>query len=515
MKRFFLFALCAALAFAACNPNTDNPGGPDAPEPIDNPEDPQADKPAPGVYNFVLPDSSGKTAWAAGDEIFVHGGYTPSGITVKLSASDISSDGKTASVNLTTVPESVYGPDDFYAAYPAGLIDMDENFCDDWCNFKDTDAPLMCAWLTDHTFNFESLSGCIKFSVDGDWDGIVFRSATWSYTKYDTFSAQANSEEQDYKGKRTGGQYFLNKDIGNGTITLYFPGLINFKQGFYIHVRKGDSYPKAYLYGEALSLKRDAVLDLGNITSGLTDYDGPAPKDLDMPKMGKSTKYDIKEIPELSGICLNADKTFLWGVGDNGCLGRIDFDGKVTKMWSKSCGMEDVTLYPETGDLYIADEDNHRVVRIDAPDYGNKITSVFKIQEAIDGKYGNSSIEGISYYKDNILFVGSQVGANLWKYTIDGERLWMVSLRELTNNAISEVGGLCYDHKNDWLWVIDSETQKMYVLDEEITHILASYPIRYAGNCESLCVDPDRNCVWVGDDSDSTSRLFKIEFEGL
>ena len=515
MKRLFLFALCAALAFAACNPNTDNPGGPDDPEPKDNPEDPQADKPAPGVYNFVLPDSSGKTAWAAGDEIFVHGGYTPSGITVKLSASDISSDGKTASVNLTKVPDTVYGPDGFYAAYPAGLLDLDENFCDDWCFFNGTDAPLMCAWLSDHTFNFESLSGTIKFSVDGDWDGIVFRARNWVYTVYDTFSAQANSEEQDYKGRRAGGQYYLNKDIGNGSITLYFPGLINFKEGFYIHVRKGNTYPKVYTYSDALSLKRDDVLDLGNITSALTDYDGPEPRDPDMPTMGKYTSFNVSTVPELSGICLTSDKTALWAVGDEGFLAQISFDGQVTKIWSQGADMEDVTIDPANGDLYVALEGDQKVVKIEAPDYPKKMTTLFKVQEAIDGKYGNSGLEGISYYKDNILFVGSQVGANLWKYTISGEKLWMGSLREITNNSISEVAGLCYDPKHDWLWVIDSETQKIYVMDEEITHILATYPIRYAGNCESLCVDPDHNCVWVGDDRDSGSRLFKLEFEGL
>ena len=520
MKRLLLLALCGALVLG-CNKDPEvNPPAPDKP---DTPDTPSSDKPQPGTYKFILPDSSGKTAWETGDEIFVHGGYTPSGVTVKLSGSDISADGKTATVNMQKVPDSVYGPDKFYAAYPAGLIDMDENFCDDAANFTGTDAALMCAWLDKDTFKFENLCGTIKFTVDGDWDGIVFRSTTWIYSWFESFGATANSQDQNFKAKRGNGGYFLNKDNKDGSFTLFFPGVIYFTEGFKIHVRKGDTYPKVYTYSKDLTLKRNDVLDLGNITSKLTDYDGAAPKDQDMPKMGKSTKMEIPAVDELSGLCLNKDKTALFGAGDDGCLGIINFDGSVPKTWkpSSSCGMEDVTIDPATGDLYVADEDAHRVVRIKAADYANTSSStipfkeVIKVQEAVDGHYGNSGIEGVTYYKDNILFVGSQTGANLWKYTTSGEKLWKVSLQELSAGSIKEVGGLCYDSKNNWLWVIDSERQKIFVLDEEITHILAEYPVRFAGNCESVCVDPDHNCVWVGDDADSVSRLFKIEFEGL
>lgn len=513
MKKILLIALFGALVLG-CQRNPDKPDTPDTP---DTPENPQTDpdKPQPGTYKFILPSSSSKTSWEAGDEIFVHGGYVPSGVTVTIAKSDISSDGKTATVDLKTVPGSYCAPDSFYAAYPAGLVDMEDAFCDDYSNFTNTDAPLMCAWLVEDTFQFENLCGTVKFTVDGDWDGIVFRSNTWINTMFESFSAHASSLSQNYKAKRGTGHYFLDKANKDGSFTLYFPGVMYFTEGFKIIVRKGDTYPKAFTYEENVTLKRNDIIDLGNITSKLADYTGDIPVEPDMPKMGKYTKYDINDIKELSGICLTADKSALWGVGDNGALGQISFDGQVTKFWSKSCGMEDVTLYPPTGDLYIADEDSHRVVRIDAPDYTNKINEVFKVQEAVDGRYGNSSIEGVTYYKDDILFVGSQTGANLWKYTIGGEKLWKVSLQEVTYGAISEVGGLCYDPKNNWLWVIDSETQKIYILDEEVTHVLASYPIRFTGNCESICVDPDRNCVWVGDDSDSTSRLFKIAFEGL
>lgn len=521
MKFRHLFpAFCSVLMMFSCNP--DQPNNPDTPDGPENPDEPKKENPAPGVYKFVIPDYSskasvvegGKATWEAGDEILVSGGYYPDAVTVKLQASDISGDGKTATVNLAKVPGSVYGPDDFYAGYPAGLVDPESTFTEDSFDFTDTDAPLMCGWLDGDTFNMVHVTAAVTFTVKGDFDGCVFSAKTWDLIKYATWSARANSENMTLKNGKSGPEYYLRKDIKNGSATLFFPGGFNLSEGFYIYMRKGNTYPKVFSYDQTAKLNPGDVIALGDISSKLQDYSGPAPEMPDMPVMGNYTKYTVKDVIEMSGICLKADKSGLWAVGDNGQLAEISFDGVVTKHWSKSCGMEDVTIHPVTGDLYIADEDNYRVVRVDAPEYKNSYTTVLTLQEAKG--YGNSGIEGVTYYKDDILFVGTQVDASVWKYSITGEKLSeKVPLRTLTKSAILEVGGLCWDAVNNWLWLIDSETQKIYILDEELTHILASYPIKYAGNCESLCVDHAHNCVWVGDDNDSASRLFKIEFTGL
>ena len=519
MKRFpFAAVLMAFLAFSCIEPNNnqEDPDGPDVPEP------PKKENPQPGVYKFVLgSDCAGKTAWEAGDEIIVSGGYTPDLVTVTIAASDISSDGKTASVNLAKVPEFVFAPDDFYAGYPASAIQMETTFCENMFEFNSTDKALLCAWLSGDTFTFHGLCGALTFSVKGDWDSCVISGTDWEYVVFDNATAKVNSTSGLYDVQRGLGHYYQKASVKDGKATFFFPAGIDLPKGYNIFPGKGDSFTKVF-HGPELSLKIGETKDLGDIGSSLQDYDGPAPQDPVMPKMGQHTKYNVSKIPELSGICLNADKTALWGVGDNGLLGVIELDGTVSKTWkpAKSCGMEDISINPATGELFIGDEDHHRVVRIDPADIdfnSDKVsfTEIIKVQAAVSGGYGNSSVEGTAYYKDNILFVGTQVGANLWKYTTEGEELWMVSLRKLTSNAISEVGGLCYDQKNHWLWIIDSETQKMYVMDEDITHILASYPTRFAGNCESVCVDPDHGCVWVGDDSDSGSKLYKIEFEGL
>ena len=223
------------------------------------------------------------------------------------------------------------------------------------------------------------------------------------------------------------------------------------------------------------------------------------------PERGKYTKYNAA-ITELSGLCLSADGSFLWGVGDQGMLAKISFEGAVEQQFKQSLDMEAITLDPATGDLYMGCESNWIGV-VKAPDYA-KATEIFRVEDAAN--YGNSGVEGISWYKDNMLLVGAQTGATLWAYTLDGTVVWKKSLKTVAIGC-QEIADICYDPVKDQIWIIDSETQSIYLLNGDATLHLATYKVNYAGNCESVCLDYANNCVWVADDSDPSS-LFKVEF---
>ena len=87
---------------------------------------------------------------------------------------------------------------------------------------------------------------------------------------------------------------------------------------------------------------------------------------------------------------------------------------------STGSDLEDVTLNPNNGDLYFAKEAD-RVDKCAAPAYSSK-TQHFYVTDAAN--MGNSGLEGIAYYKNDILYVGSQSGANLWAYKLDGTKVW-------------------------------------------------------------------------------------------
>lgn len=224
-----------------------------------------------------------------------------------------------------------------------------------------------------------------------------------------------------------------------------------------------------------------------------------------MPEMGTYTKHSVS-VEEISGICLNADKTALLAVGDQGILKEINPETMAVKnIWSRDADLEGITLDPRNNNLYLAIEYSQKVYQLDAPDY-QKHSSIIYVQEAIDKGYENSGLEGIAYYKDDMVFIGSQWGANLWIYKLDGT---MVSKTSLSGFA-DEIAGLDYDPVADWLWVVDSNYKKFYICTVQ-GKLLATYDINFISNPESICVDRDRNCVWIGSD-ESSPKIYKFNF---
>lgn len=503
MKKVYLLTLCLALFACSCEPT-----------PVTPDEPPVEDKTGPGVYTFVLPEDSAKQAWEVGDQILLHGGYLPEAIKITLAASEISADGRTAKVNLDAVPADQFPPDSYYAAYPVSLMDLEfSSWCYDIFHFKKADPSLMCAWLSDgKTFEFQNVCASITCSIDGDWDSCTLAGHKWEEVSCSEFQVEINSDVQNWHKLAADPDYYLVSDVTGGKAVFLIPGGIDLKEGFSIYFCKGGEYTKVYSYSEAVSLENDSHLDLGNITSATQSYNGPKPESPEMPVIKGFTSFTVT-VPEISGLCFTADGSALWAVGDNGYLGQVTFDGECTRFWSRSADMEGITIHPETGDLYIALEDGSQAVaRVKAPGYqASDYEVLFTVKDAQG--FSNSGLEGITYYKDNMLYIGSQEGAYLFKYSLDGEMLSKVSLKKITS-TIKEVGGLYYDPVTDWLWVTDSITHKLYVFDGEATHLLATYPVSYISNNESVCVDHERGCVWVGND-EGTPKIFRIEFEGL
>ena len=250
------------------------------------------------------------------------------------------------------------------------------------------------------------------------------------------------------------------------------------------------------------------------------------PKDL--PVMGGHVTYKLqsggKMVEELSGLCLSIDEDFLWGVHDKGTLYKIHFDGTFEQQWYHEADMEGITMDPSNGDLYIGLESSSKsAYKVPAPGY-NSYSSLFAV-EGVESM-GNSGIEGITWHKGNLYF-GSQTGARLFEYSLDGTQLSKKSLRDVTS-TISEVGDLYYDPVSDYLWVLDSNSNKdrpeylpftLYLFNGNATKLLATYSIGSFANWnpEAVCVDHKNGCVWVGEDCDSgnPSLLHKISFTNL
>ena len=248
-----------------------------------------------------------------------------------------------------------------------------------------------------------------------------------------------------------------------------------------------------------------------------------------LPVMGDHTTVTLscngRQVEELSGLCLSKDGDFLWGVGDKGHLYRINFDYSFEEVWTCNADMEGITIDPVTGDLYIGLESSSKsVYRLPAPGYNSKVDVPILVEGV--ATMGNSGVEGIAWHHGNLYF-GTQTGAWLFEYDLEGNQLSKKSLRTLTS-TISEVGDLCYDPVSDCLWALDSNSNKdrpqylpftLYLFNGDATELLATYSLADFANLnpEAVCVDRAHNCIWVADDCDSgnPSKLHKIEFTNL
>ena len=533
MKKILLPAILAfaAIFYLPCCMSCTQPA-PETPENEDPPVvDPGTDpgtqtdpgKPQAGDYTFTV--SPLKEKWEAGDQIYVHGNYAPAAKTFTLKASDISSDGKKATLHLDAeMMEFLAAPDNLYASYPADAVLLGDGLMGSDTDFTKWDTLLAVAYLDGTDFAFADACTILKFKVSG-YDRFALADNNRNGMRILSFNTDYTSAKPVIGSCKSDGYPFLVDKIEGGAVTLLYPGNVNFKNGYTLFFGKDGAWPMVYKVDEAVKLDAGKMTDLGDITASLTAYDGPEPR---MPEISGMTKYKVN-INEFSGLCLSEDKSFLWAIDDNGKLGKIDISnnvGEVLEYWSLGGDPEGITLHPETGDLIVGNEEPVSVGVIKAPvSKGDKQSIVFKIKEAKG--FGNAGMEGITYYKKDgekdLVYCGTQTDALLFlcdmNAAVDESNYTTlvaepISLRKRFPGVL-EIAGLSYDPLTDWLWMIDSEAHKIFVFSGDASTLIGAYSLKTRSNEEGICIDHSRNCVWVADDYGSTSYLYKYEFSDL
>ena len=172
----------------------------------------------------------------------------------------------------------------------------------------------------------------------------------------------------------------------------------------------------------------------------------------------------------------------------------------------RSMDCEGVTMDPATGDVYYIVERKQEVRRLRAPEY-NESELLTVIKEV--GYRTNSGLEAITWMGDGTLMLGNQAKPRLLiRYSPTEGILGQTEITE----GIVDISDLCYDPVRKALWIPDSEARTINLCTLE-GKVIASYPVPFIDNGESLYVDRDRQCIWVGDDT--TSKLYKISFKNL
>ena len=269
------------------------------PEP--DPVDPGKEEvqPVSKQLTFVLPASSvsGKTKWEAGDKIVVHGEYAADQVTVTLAAGDISSDGKSATLQVDNLYPYVREDcaSTLYAGYPAEAVNNLKH-CFFYTKFSDTNRPLMAASNdgTGDTFKFTDLCGALSFSVNGDYDSYLLSGNKKETLGYGAYQVKITSDTQNYRQYTEDPMLSLEGKLSKGENVIYIPGGVDLKAGYTIKLKKGNSFVKIFKSTAEQSLPHGTLLALGDITDRIQTYDDPFSSDiLDIDKDGNANCYIV------------------------------------------------------------------------------------------------------------------------------------------------------------------------------------------------------------------------------
>lgn len=235
-------------------------------------------------------DGTGKTEWKVDDEIMIHGGANGAGrLLIKLTAADISADGKQATISFSESDLAPYIHSDsnilshYYAQYPASCVPSGNMYYE--CCFTNTNNFLMAACDVDDTFVFYNLCSVITYTVNGDFDKVVFFGNNGERVGYDYYQVRVRHDKSgmvlNYHKPGNGFATYNAKTVildnsitANETTVNYlsFPNGANFPNGFTFLFYKDGVGVKTVSTHTAVNLARNDFLPLGSLTSHLKDY---------------------------------------------------------------------------------------------------------------------------------------------------------------------------------------------------------------------------------------------------
>ena len=255
----------------------------------------------------VAVSDAGKTTWEVGDEIVVHG--ESDRMVVTLTADDISSDGKTATITVEGItPYDRYSDkgytSTFYACYPASAV-VDGNLYY-YARFSNTNNLLMAAYNVEDTFVFYNLCGVISFKASGDFDSYTFTGNNGETVGYSHYQVQlaATDNDPDLRFNKTsdpgtsGPLTSISGSVVADGKTVNYIGIpmgADFTKGFSFKFKKDGAVVKTATTATAVNLDRNKLLPLGDITSKLETYVPP------------TTSDHKSEIPTKSAVDLSAN----------------------------------------------------------------------------------------------------------------------------------------------------------------------------------------------------------------
>lgn len=289
-NRIIALAIAAATMFSCAENKEEGPVVPEEPQPQTM------------TLTFTLPSygqgegQALKESWQPGDRIVVHGEYAKSQVTVTLAASDISSDGKSASKTVEGL--FPYKRDDcsstLYAAYPAEAVDNLPH-CFFYSKFSNTNIQVLAACNNGSNFQFEDVCGAVSFTIDESFDSYIISGLKKETLGYEFLQVKMTDAESNFRQYLGAGLPSFSGDMTEGRNMIFFPSEVA-AEGCILKLKRGDEIVKTARIETPFAIERGKAVDLGNITALLKVYDNPfSPGIKDIDENGNANCYIVTE----------------------------------------------------------------------------------------------------------------------------------------------------------------------------------------------------------------------------
>lgn len=202
-------------------------------------------------------------------------------------------------------------------------------------------------------------------------------------------------------------------------------------------------------------------------------------------------------IPEPSGITHHNDNLYI--VSDaNGTIFKTDLKGAIIeKIKTPFKDIEGIAIEEETGSIWIVNEQNRKLLRVN-----NKGNAVKKIDVKGKQQHKNSGLEGVCFVRENHTFyiINEKKPKQLLLLDVKGRLIQKIKI-----GFAKDISGISFDEVSKTLWVVSDESQQVYQTTLKGALLkLYNIPVKKA---EGIAVY--KNSIYVVSDSENTLYLFK------
>jgi len=215
-------------------------------------------------------------------------------------------------------------------------------------------------------------------------------------------------------------------------------------------------------------------------------------------------------INDPSGLVIDMSGDFLWTISDDPgeFIYKISFTGQVLGFLEGYLGddMEGITMNPNDGTLWIAEEKLRKIVQVSTT---GEVLQIIEIP--VDATNPNDGLEGITWnpLNNHVYVVNEKNPRQFIELDTNFDVVRSVTINFDGEFTLRDLSGLFYDHIRDEIWILSDESERIVITDQQLKP-LRSYDLG-KDKFEGIAVDLQTYRVYLVNDRDNRLYVYDLK----